>query len=227
MILLVGLIGLVVGSLVNWASDRLPAGSRPRLALGRWIGSLATSGGPKPIPGFLGFDVAIELLVALSWAALAWRYGLTWQALWLAVCCAFLALLAAIDLKHRLVLNLMVGPAAVVAVLFFRFSPPGNWLATLVGGGFAFLIFLAVAMIRPGSLGGGDVKLAGLVGLVVGFPTVIWALLLAVTLGGIVVALLLLSKRWTLKSTTPYAPFLCLGGMLALLYDPLPLLLSR
>jgi prepilin signal peptidase PulO-like enzyme (type II secretory pathway) len=81
-------------------------------------------------------------------------------------------------------------------------------------------------------LGGGDVKLALLIGLALGFPTVLWALLVGVGSGAVTaVTLLIISRRqpqkqaWNRKSQIPYAPFLCLGAIIALLYNPLPFLL--
>jgi len=73
-------------------------------------------------------------------------------------------------------------------------------------------------------MGGGDVKLAALIGLTVGFPQVLWALALGILAGGITALLLVLTPRWGPKSHIPYAPFLCLGALLALVYDPLPLI---
>ena len=72
-------------------------------------------------------------------------------------------------------------------------------------------------------MGGGDVKLAALIGLVVGFPGVLWALTLGIVAGGITALLLVLFPRWELGSHMPYSPFLCFGVVIALLYNPLPL----
>jgi len=110
-------------------------------------------------------------------------------------------------------------------MLLLHAIPPGrDALAALLGGAVGLSPFLLVALVRPGSMGGGDVKLAALIGLTVGFPQVLWALTLGILAGGIAALLLVLTPRWGLKSHIPYAPFLCLGAMLTLVYDPLLLI---
>jgi leader peptidase (prepilin peptidase)/N-methyltransferase len=69
-------------------------------------------------------------------------------------------------------------------------------------------------------MGGGDVKLAALIGLWVGFPHVLWALTLGILAGAVTTLVLLLSRRWSLTSHIPYAPFLCFGTVLSLLGVP-------
>jgi leader peptidase (prepilin peptidase)/N-methyltransferase len=70
-------------------------------------------------------------------------------------------------------------------------------------------------------MGAGDVKLAALIGVVMGFPQVLWALTLGVLAGGLGAVVVLASGKGGLKSYIPYGPFLCLGAVLVLLY-PLP-----
>jgi prepilin signal peptidase PulO-like enzyme (type II secretory pathway) len=65
-------------------------------------------------------------------------------------------------------------------------------------------------------MGAGDVKLAALIGLMVGFPRVLWALALGVLAGGVTSILLLLFRLRGLKSYIPYAPFLCSGAIITL-----------
>jgi leader peptidase (prepilin peptidase)/N-methyltransferase len=108
-----------------------------------------------------------------------------------------------------------------------RLASGGDALAVLVGGAFGFAIFAAVALVRPGELGGGDVKLATWIGFVFGFPNALWALMVGVFAGGAIAVVLLASHRGDSKSEMPYAPFLCLGALVALLYNPVPWLLYR
>lgn len=165
----------------------------------------------------------MALLFAYLWS----RVGPSWRLLSLTAGCCFFLLVAAIDLKYRLVLDVMIYPAAVVALLLQIVSPKRDVLAALAGGALGFSVFLVTALVKQGGVGGGDIKLSGLIGLVVGFPEVLWALALGIVAGGITALLLMLSPRWKLKSHMPYAPFLCLGAVIALLYSPPALLLPR
>ena len=62
-------------------------------------------------------------------------------------------------------------------------------------------------------MGMGDVKLAGVIGLMVGYPLVLPALLGGIILGGLAAALLLITKRATRKTAIAYAPYLCVGAL--------------
>ena len=140
----------------------------------------------------------------------------SWRSRW-----AFFALIALIDLRYRLVLNVIVYPALVLALIYHALGEPPPLLHTLFGGGLALFIFGGVAWLRPGDLGGGDVKLALLLGLIFGFPGILKASPVGVGAGG-AAAVFLLARRQGLKATMPYAPFLCLGALIALLYNPIP-----
>ena len=88
---------------------------------------------------------------------------------------------------------------------------------SLVAGSGSFLFFLAVLLVYPKGMGAGDVKLAGLVGLLAGFPGVLVALWLSVAGGGLV-AIALLVLRWkNRKDSIPFGPFIAAGTIAALL----------
>jgi len=236
MILLCALVGLLTGSFLNWASDYLPrfasggaapsfeATSRPVLALWHLLKASASPRDLPPLQKSLCLGVAVELFTALLFAYLWERFGSSWRLLWPALTCSFFLLIAIIDPKYRLVLNVLIYPATVVTLLL-RSVPPGmDTLTTLLGGAVGLFPFLLVALVRPGDIGGGDIKLAALIGLMVGFPQVLWALSLGILAGGITALLLLLTHRCRPKSHIPYAPFLCLGAVFSITYDSLLLI---
>lgn len=127
----------------------------------------------------------------------------------------FLAVLV-IDLEHRRVLNIMVGPAAAIAVLMAALNGVPSLLYALLGGVIGFGLFLLVALIGRGRMGAGDVKLAGLIGLATGYPGVLSALFIGILLGGLAGIVLLITRRAGPKSFMAYAPYLALGTLLVL-----------
>ena len=132
----------------------------------------------------------------------------------------FFILIAGLDLKYRLIPNILVFPAMVVVMFASLFAPFVDLRSMVLGGIFGLLLFALVAYLRPGTLGGGDVKLAALIGLLFGFPSSIWALLIGILAGGMVALGLVLTRRGTGATQMPYAPFLCLGVLVALIYNP-------
>jgi leader peptidase (prepilin peptidase)/N-methyltransferase len=161
---------------------------------------------------------AAVLVVALSLTAVVAsfvHFGLHGQALVGAVFCPALIVLAAIDLKHRLLPNTILLPATVAIGLIVAATSPGDFLphflAGLALGGF----FFAFAAIFPGSIGMGDAKLGFLLGIALGSKT-LGAILIA--FGGLLVAALyVLATRGisARKDALPFGPFLALGGILA------------
>jgi leader peptidase (prepilin peptidase)/N-methyltransferase len=143
------------------------------------------------------------------------RFGFSGKALLGAVFCPTLLLLAAIDVKHRLLPNMIILPASLAVGLIVAASAPGSFLphllAALALGGF----FFAFAAIFPGSLGMGDAKLGFLLGLALGSKT-LGATLIAFA-GLLVAALYVLATRGVSarKDAIPFGPFLALGGILA------------
>lgn len=222
--------GLAIGSLIGWAVDyvprfaanvpaSIPRSKQYRLALWQWLQSLVSRRGSQ----FLAVEwsrVAVELGTALLLAYLWQGYGLSPRFFYLAFTSSFFLLAALVDLKYRLVLNALIYPAGVLALLSHAMPPGRETLLSLMGGAFGLLPFLLAILLKPDGIGAGDVKLATLIGLVVGFPQVVYALVIAVLAGGIAVAVLLLTRRWKLTSYIPYAPFLCLGAILILIYVP-------
>jgi leader peptidase (prepilin peptidase) / N-methyltransferase len=158
--------------------------------------------------------LVVGLSVASVVASFA-RFGLSGEALVGAVFCPTLILLAAIDLKHRLLPNTIVLPASLVVGLIVAASSPGDFvphlLAALALGGF----FFAFAAIFPGSLGMGDAKLGFLIGIALGSKT-LGATLIAFA-GLLVAALYVLASRGlsARKDAIPFGPFLALGGIVA------------
>jgi prepilin signal peptidase PulO-like enzyme (type II secretory pathway) len=213
------IMGILTGSFINWAADYTPRFAADRALVPanlqpRWQLSVAR-------PARSGaLNVTVESLTALMFAYVGACYGLTWTGLSMSVLVAFFILIGVIDLKHRLVLNVLIYPAAIF-VLIMHLITGSNWIYVMVGGAFGFVIFLAAAWLRPGDLGGGDIKLATLIGLLFGFPHVLWALSIGVVAGGLGAIGLLVTRRWSAKAQMPYAPFLCLGALIALFYNPL------
>ena len=80
-----------------------------------------------------------------------------------------------------------------------------------------FLFFLAIILAYPGGMGGGDVKMAGLLGVILGYPGVLMALWISIVTGGIVAVALLASRRRGRKEAIPFGPFLSVGAMVVLL----------
>jgi prepilin signal peptidase PulO-like enzyme (type II secretory pathway) len=147
-------------------------------------------------------------------------------------------LITIIDIEHRLILWAVVWPAALALVLLGGITPGHGWVKTLLGGlagyGITLGIFLLAELfarvlqrlrgqpLDEVAFGGGDVNLAGLIGLAVGWPGVILSLTIAIFAGGLFsfgyILLQLARRRYVPYNAVPYGPFLVLGAMAIYLY---------
>jgi len=157
---------------------------------------------------------AVEAATALLIAGCGLKFGFSWDFLVAASFCAVLVAISATDLERRIIPNRIVLPATVVLFAAQTILDPSvEWLAAGLG---AAAFFLIAALAYPGGMGMGDVKLALLLGVVLGRTVPV--ALLAGMLAALVPSFVLLAKhgRAGRKMTIPFGPFLSLGGVLAL-----------
>lgn len=164
-------------------------------------------------------QLVAELLTASLFVLLYALHGATWHTLWLMLACAFFVLITVMDYKYRLVLNVLTYPGIALALFVNLVVLRQPVLNVGLGMIFAFGIFYITALLRPNGLGGGDVKLAALIGAAFGFPQVLVALIASAITSAVAIGFLLFSRRRGIGDSIPYAPFLCLGAMIALVYS--------
>jgi leader peptidase (prepilin peptidase)/N-methyltransferase len=157
---------------------------------------------------------AVELATAGLVAACFVAFGLSGEAFVASFFCVVLVVLSAIDLTHRIVPNRIVLPAAlVVLVAQTALEPSPEWtLGALGAAGFLF----AAALAYPAGMGMGDVKLALLLGAMLG-RTVSVGLMVGMV-AALVPSVVLLARHGSAarKMGIPFAPFLAFGALVAL-----------
>jgi leader peptidase (prepilin peptidase) / N-methyltransferase len=231
---LAGVLGLVVGHLVNRAAGRFPWPARRR--------SWRPGGDTPPDDGVTTPELhdrdgvavrppVVEVGTALLFVLAVLRFGLAWELPAFLFASAAGVLLAVIDFRHHLLPNRVVGPSIGIGALLLLIAalPDGNWDALLRAGLGAVALFagyLVLALISPRSLGMGDVKLAGLLGLYLGW--IAWSAVFAGALAGFVIqallALVLLAgRRVGLRGEVPFGPAMMLGAALAIGANTAPL----
>ena len=159
---------------------------------------------------------AVELATAGLVAACFVAFGFSAETFVASFFCVVLVVLSAIDLTHRIVPNRIVLPAALVVLLAqTALEPSPEWaLAALGASGFLFVAALAY----PAGMGMGDVKLALLLGAMLG-RTVPVALMVGM-FAALVPSVVLLARHGSAarKMAIPFAPFLAFGALVALFF---------
>ena len=168
--------------------------------------------------------------LAALWVFMGWRIGdyAGWAALPAFLLFAWLTVaLVWIDADvHRLPDGLVL-PAypALLVLLLVATLGLGDWGALVRGLAClaaVFAVFFLMNLVSPASLGFGDVKLSGLIGLLlgwVGIQEVVTGIVAGFLVGGVVAILMLVAQRVGLRSHIAYGPSLLLGAFLALAFE--------
>jgi len=241
LIIIFAILGLEVGSFLNVCIDRLPQNKSIVFPASHCEACQHKLGAKDLIPVFSYLRLGgrcrycqasvprrlfwVELATGVVFALLAWHYGLS-PALGIMIfyACLFIVV-SVIDLEHGLILNKVVYPSMVVALLLALISRPWltQWIVSgianaAIGGAIGFALFLLIALISRGGMGWGDVKLAGLIGLATGFPLVFLSVIMAAILGGMVAVVMVITKKRQRRQTIPFGPFLAVAAMITLLW---------
>ncbi|MCX7853468.1 MAG: A24 family peptidase [Caldilineales bacterium] len=215
-------LGLLGGYLVNRAADVLPRGHPAVLVASASPTTAAAvrTGFGAWRPGLVyGMATLLACLAVVAWgqtpAALV-VMGYSW----------FLLAVAVIDLEHRLVLNRMLAPGAVGALILSLATGLPPWSSALAAALVGFGLFWLLRLPYPQGMGMGDVKLAGFIGLITGWPGVLVALVIGILAGGLAALGVVLVKsqwrpwRFPRGHSFAYAPYLVFGAWVVLFAFP-------
>ncbi len=227
------IVGTILGSFLNVVIYRLPRGlslARP----GSHCPHCHTPIRPQDNIPLLSF-LALRGRCRACRAPIGWRYPLVeavsgglLAGLWLrfaplgawvplATGALFALMLVAvffIDLDHQIVPNAITYPGLVAGLLLA--IPQGRAVSSLLTAAGAGAVFLMIALVSRGGMGGGDIKLAAMMGAFLGWPATAVAVLLAFGAGATAGVLLIAAKRRSRKDPIPFGPSLAAGGVIAL-----------
>ncbi|XID92594.1 prepilin peptidase [Paenibacillaceae bacterium WGS1546] len=135
---------------------------------------------------------------------------------------SLLIVLAVSDLKYRLLPNRLVYPG-LAACLLYRLvvHPLPLWqygLGFLIGGGILWLVSWAGLRMNRPAMGGGDIKLMSMLGLLLGAEQILFVVLVSSALGLAIGLLLMALGRMSRQAFLPFGPFIGLAGFLSWVY---------
>jgi leader peptidase (prepilin peptidase)/N-methyltransferase len=227
------LIGLCTGSFLNVLADRLPQGESVVWGRShcdwckktlRWYelipvaSYMIQSGRCRRCRKPLSIQYPIVELVTGIGFVLLFPNNLSVYLLFMSLLVIFVA-----DLKFQIIPDSMIvwGCAAVLLHWYGRGMPAGDIVQYILTGFACFAAFYLLWLVTRGKgLGFGDVKFAPLMGLWLGFPAVVIALYIAFLTGAFAGVILMLGRKKTWKSKIAFGPFLVLGTVVALIWQP-------
>jgi len=159
----------------------------------------------------------VELITGVLFFLLFWHFGFGIDLVFGFLISSFLVVIFIYDLKHYLIPDKVIYPAIILTffynlILWDLRSPT---MAAFGAAGF----FLAIVLVSRGKwMGIGDIKLAFLMGLILGWPNILVALFFAFFSGAIIGIGLVLANKKSFKSEVPFGPFLIAGTFVALFW---------
>lgn len=236
------LLGLLVGSFLNVVIHRVPKREsviRPRSRCPGCDTQLAERDNIPVLSWLLlrgrcrtcGMAISVryplvETLTAVLFAAVGVRFGADWAVPAFLLLAAVLLAVSAIDLEHFIVPNriLLVAIAAGVPLLAVAAAGGNGWddvAGAATGAAVGFSLLFVVNLAYPRGMGMGDVKLAGVLGLFLGFLDVghvFLGLFMGFLLGAVGGVALIASGLRTRRDHIPFAPFLAGGAFFVVLF---------
>lgn len=137
---------------------------------------------------------------------------------------ALSVVLAVIDLRSHRLPNALVLPAypfllASLALASLSSAEASALVRAVAGGAIAFAFYLLLRLVQPRGMGGGDVKLAGVLGIALGYlgwDALLLGLFAGFLLGGVFSVGLLLTRRESRRSRIPFGPWMLLGAWIVI-----------
>jgi leader peptidase (prepilin peptidase) / N-methyltransferase len=235
LVFVAGLLGLVVGSFLNVVIHRVPLGQSVVWPASRCAacGEAIETKDNVPLLSYLLLRgrcrnckgrisaryPAVEALTGLLFAAATYEFEVGYWLLSALVLISILIALGGIDLEHRLLPNVIVGPAALTGFALSVLQSPERWWLYLVSALAVAGALFALAIVYPGGMGMGDVKMGGMLGAFLG-PYAALAVFLGALVGALTGGLLMATGRMQRRQALPFGIFMAFGGLVTLFVGP-------
>lgn len=238
-LILLFVLGASLGSFLNVCIYRIPR----RMSVARPpshctdCGSLIKAYDNIPILSFLilrgrcrscGAKISPQYPIVEAWTGILllglwFKFGLGIEFLILSFLSFLLIISFFIDYHHQIIPDRITFPGIVLAPILSLIpgglSPLSSLLGIGMGGGVLIAIALfGKAVFKKEAMGGGDVKLAAMIGGFVGWKLFILSIFLASFLGALAGAVLILLKRRGMSSQIPFGPFIVLGSLISIFW---------
>jgi len=163
--------------------------------------------------------VLVEFLTGVLFGLCYWYYGWSWTTLemivfsWMLVVCSF------IDFDHMILPDEFTLSGIVLGLLGAFLNPErhfwDSFVGVLAGGGFLwFMAYLYLLLTQKDGLGGGDIKLLGWIGALLGWKAVPFVITVSALIGSFVGISMALKSRQGLKTAIPFGPYLALAALI-------------
>lgn len=160
----------------------------------------------------------IEIITGCLFAFSYYKLGLTFELITALLLMSMLIILFVTDIKYMLIPNKILLFFLPFFILMRILQPLVPWYDALIGGFVGFIFLALIIIISKGGMGAGDMKLFGVLGLVLGTFKVLLTFFLAAFFGAIIGIILMSLKIIKRKEPIPFGPFIFLATLITYFY---------
>lgn len=167
----------------------------------------------------------VELVSGLFAVAVLVHYGLSWESLFFYALVSALLVITFIDIDHQIIPDVITYPGIGIGFLtsfvLGHITYKESLFGIILGGGLLLLIAWGYYLLtKREGMGGGDIKLLGMIGACLGWKAVIFTIFVGSAIGTAVGAVSALRTEGGRRLAIPFGPFLSLGAMVFLFFGP-------
>jgi len=159
-------------------------------------------------------EMVTGILFALSYEVI----GMNLELITALLLVSMLIIIFVSDLTYMLIPNNILLCFLPLLITMRIIMPLDPWWSALAGSIIGFSLVLMIILLSNGGMGGGDMKLFGVLGMVLGIEKVIFAFFLSCIIGAIISIILLLLKRINRKQPVPFGPYIVVGTLITYFY---------
>jgi len=160
----------------------------------------------------------IELTTGMLFLFSFWKLGISYELLVAWTFISLLVIIVVTDLAYMLIPNKILLFFLPLLVILRLLSPLQPWGDSALGAVLGFSILLLIAIVSKGGMGGGDVKLFFLIGLVLGTINTLLTLFIAAFIGMIVGKLIIMVSQQGDKTPIPFGPYIAVASIIVYFY---------
>lgn len=242
-LIIAGILGLCIGSFLNVVIYRVPNGlniAKPTSHCPncknpiKWYDNIPVlsyiflGGKCRHCKEHISFRYTIvEILNAVLWllsVLMFWDKSIFFTCT-LAVTCSVLLCMVFIDLEQMIIPDVLQIALLICAIvmIFAEWNEQNTWQNKIYGfllcASFALLIhYVPLVLFKKEALGGGDVKLFAILGLLLGIANSLLAIVIAFVSASLVLVIIKIVKKYNREKEYPFAPFIVMGIMVSLFF---------
>lgn len=163
------------------------------------------------------YHPCIEILTGISFLCAYMRFGITFEFIIALILGSILIVIAGIDIDTMMIHNRFQLILLLVGIIVVLLDP--RTMYHHIFGMLCVSVPLFLIALSTQAMGGGDVKLLAVSGLILGYPKIFVAFTIACLLGGIYAICIIILRRAKSHRMVPFGPFLAIGIYIAYLYS--------